>query len=62
MAGWNFISNINKKKKRTEKKRFLYLVILAKLAEVGLNICEHAGKVKSYPGRWLFSGKGTVER
>ena len=62
MAGWNFISNINKKKKRTEKKKRFQLVILAKLAEVSLNICEHAGKVKSYPGRWLFSGKGTVER
>ena len=43
-----------KKKKTGKKKRLLELVILAvcaKLAEVGLKVCEHAGKVKSYPGR-----------
>ena len=68
-CGWRKFNEILKKK---NTKKILYLVeydgwlfVCAKLALVGLNICECTGKAENHPGRWVsstqLSGKGTVE-
>ena len=64
MAGRNFeeIHQHLKKQQQKNTKKIFYLVecdgwlfVCAKLAGVGLNVCEHAGKVESHPGRWVSS-------
>ena len=48
-------------KKKTQKISWLgYLY--AKLTGVGLNICEHAGKAESYPGRCVLSHSSLVKK
>ena len=45
-------------KKKALKRFFDFLVwlfVCAKLTGVGLSVCEHAEKTKSYPGRWVLS-------
>ena len=44
-----------------------YVLVCEKLAGVGLNVCEHAGKVESHPRRQVLSHSSlekvrTIER
>ena len=64
MAGWNFeeiLQHLKKKNTRKIEKIFLlvecdgWLFVCVKLAGVGLNVCECAGKAQSRPGRWVSS-------
>ena len=50
-------SNTSKKSTQISWLGYLY----AKLTGVGLNLCEHAEKAESYPGRWVLSHSSLVK-